>query len=238
MTDNDPVHALVRLEKGFRTDSARLKTLEGDLAETLQCARHFGGSHGSPGDWNTDWNRQWDSVEALLRRIRVLVDDMDGSIASGDDDRLKSALETWDTIESEDGKLVEALGGLRAQAGGLDAAARKDWNLLARTIESNLETIHACAQALRIKLELLKKYSRDEVDRLVQDILIQLPNRTQADGINPAAYEREYRAAASELAQERHKFMGFMDVVKGLWMWVETPAERVRKNRSLQVDQD
>jgi hypothetical protein len=237
MTNDETTHILARLEIGFRTDSAHLKELEKDLSVTLQCARHFGKQHGSPEDWNTNWHQQWDNVEGLLRRIKVLVHEMDGSIESNDSDRLKRALAAWETIQSEDARLVEALSAIRAQAIGLNAAVRKDWNILARTLEIHLETIHACAQALRIKLELLKEHSKEQVDQLVQDLLAKLPNRTHADGMDAEKYEQEYRKAATELEQERHKFSGFMDVVKGLWMWIETTEERVRRNRSLRVDE-
>jgi len=236
MTNDKTTHILARLEIGFRIDSAHLKELEKDLTVTLQCARHFGKKHGSPNDWNTNWHQQWDHVEGILCRIRVLVNEMDGSIESSDSDRLKKALEAWETIQSEDAKLVVALSAIRAQAIGLNASVRKDWNILARTLESHLETIDACAQALRIKLELLKAHSKEEVDQLVQDLLSTLPNRTHADGMDAEEYEREYRKAATELEQERHKFMGFMDVVKGLFLWVETTEERVSKNLSLEVD--
>src|SRR4030095_786831 len=130
----------------------------------------------STDDWNTNWHQQWDRIEGILRRIRVLVNEMDHSIESSDSDRLKKALEAWETFQSEDAKLVEALSAIRAQASGLNAPVRKDWNTLACSLESHLETIHACAQALRIKLELLKKHSKEEVDPLVQNILAKLPN--------------------------------------------------------------
>lgn len=229
-------HVLARLEIGFRTDAAHLQELEKDLTEQLKCARQFGKKHGSPDDWNTNWHQQWDNVEGILRRIRVLVNEMDGSIESSDSKRLKKALEAWETIQSEDAGLVESLGAIRAQASGLSASARKDWNILARTLALHLETIHACAQALRIKLELLKKHSREEVNHLVRDILAKLPNRTHADGMDAENLEKEYSKAATELEKEHHKFLGFVDVVKGLWMWVETPEERARKNLTLEVD--
>ena len=237
MKNDETTHILARLEMGFRTDAAHLKELEKDLNVKLESARHFGKTHGSEDDWKTSWHQQWDNVEGLLCRIRVLVDKMDGSIESNDSDRLERALVTWEAIQSEDAHLVEALGAIRAQASGLNAAARKDWNLLARTLESHLETIHACAQALRIKLELLKAHSKEEVALLLQDILSRLPQRTQADGMDAERQEQDYRRAATELKQERHKFGGFMDVVKGLLLWVETTEERVQTNRLLRVDE-
>ncbi len=229
-------HILARLEIGFRTDSARLKQLEKDLTVTLQCARRFGKLHGSPNEWNTNWHQQWDIVEGVLRRINVLVNEMDGAIHSSESDRFKKALERWETFQSEDAKLVPALGPIRAQAIGLNPAVRKDWNILAGTLASHLETIQACAQALRVKLELLKKYSKAEVDQLVKDILSKLPNRTHGNGRDAAHYKQEYHKAATELEKERHKFLGFVDVVKGLLIWVETAEERARKNLSLEVD--
>jgi hypothetical protein len=235
MINERPAHILARLEIGFRTDSAHLKELEADLAVTLQNARNFGRKHGSPDDWNTNWHRQWDNVEGILRQIRMLVNEMDGAIESSDSDRFKKMLETWETFQSEDVKLVEALSAIRTQVTRLNAAVRNDWNILARTLESHFETIHVCAQALRIKLELLKENSRREVDQHVQDVLAKLPNRVQADGLDAEKCEQAYREAAAELKLERHKFTGFLDVVKGLLLWNESTSERASKNLSNEV---
>jgi len=53
---------------------------------------------------------------------------------------------------------------------------------------------------------------------------------------NAVDYEQEFRKAAIELDREHHRFLGFMDVVKGLVMWIESTDERARKNLSHQVD--
>ena len=180
--------------------------------------------------------RRWDDVEGILHRINALVNEMAEAIDSSESDRFKKALAVWEALQSEDAKLVGALSAIRAQTVALNPAVRKDWNILAGTLGSHLETIHACAQALRIKLELLKERSREEVDGLVQDILSKLPNRTRVDGMNAENYEQEYRKAANELEQERHKCVGFVDVVKGLLMWVESADERTRKNLSVAVE--
>ncbi|MBC8001517.1 MAG: hypothetical protein H7X97_02920 [Opitutaceae bacterium] len=233
-TDKTP-HILARLEVGFRTDAARLKELEKDLTVALQCARNFGKQHGTSDDWNANWQQQWDDVERVLDQIKGLVNEMDGSIESNDSDRLKNALEGWDTIQSEDARLVTAVNAIRAQAGELNATVRIDWNILAGTLESHLETIRACAQALRIKVELLKKLPKAEMDLLVKNILSRLPNRTRAYGIDDPTYDQEFQKAAVQLENEQHEFFGFMDIVKGLLIWVETSDERVCKNLSLQV---
>lgn len=237
MSAEIPTHILVRLEIGFRTDSTRLQALDQELTETLQGLRQFGQEHGAPDDWNATWDQQWDHVEAVLRRIRVLVNELDGSIASSENDRLQRALTTWNTLASEDARLAESLGTIRAQATGLNAAVRKEWNILARKLETHLEIIQACGQALHIKLELLKEHTKEEVDKLVHDILAKLPSHIPAAGMSPAQHEEQYRKAAAELKLERHKFMGFIDVVKGMLLWVETTEERERRNLSLELEQ-
>ena len=226
-------HFLSRLETGFRMDAAHLHELEQELAAALLRARHFGTVQG--GDWNTRWQQQWDNVEELLRRIRWLVDEMESSIESSNPDRLKASLESWTTIQAEDAKLVAALTAMRAHAIGFNADVRDDWNLLARTLEAHVETIRSCAQALRIKIELLKKHSREEVDQMVQEVLARLPDRTRTEGLSAEIYAQEYAAAAQELDQEHHKFLGFVDAVKALLLWVESPEERTEKNLSPQT---
>lgn len=236
MTHNRNARMLVRLETGFRTDAAQLKKLEQELTETLQSARHFGKKHGSPDAWNTRWYQQWDRVERILARIKAHVNEMDDSIESSDSERLRQALTAWEIIQSENLQLVEVLNTIRTEAIALDAPARAEWNQLARTLESHLATIDACAQALRIKLELLKKLSKEEMDLLVQKILAKLPNRARLGGLDAATYDQEYREAALELEREQHEFLGFMDVVKGLLLWDETTEERMDRNRAATSD--
>jgi hypothetical protein len=147
---------------------------------------------------------------------------------------LKQALKAWESIQSEDAKLVESLSAIRTQAGGLGITVRQEWNQLAHKLELHLETIHACARVLRIKLELLKKHSKAEVDQLVQDVL---SKRARVGELSAGRYQQEFDDAALEIENEQHVYLGFMDVVKSLFMWVETAEERVVRNRSLSVDE-
>ena len=99
-------------------------------------------------------------------------------------------------------------------------------------ITAHLETIHACALALRVKLELMKDYTRQEVNHVLEGMLSKLPNRAQSDTMDAEAYVQQYRETIHELDEERHEFGGFMDFIKGLAMWVETPEERMKKKHS------
>jgi hypothetical protein len=230
MMNDQTTHMLARLELGFRTDAARLKDLEKDLALTIACGRRFADAQGSPEGREAVWQAQWDVVEAILRRIRVHVDDMDDDIAHLDGERLKNALRAWEGIQSEDALLVAALDVIRSRATELNADGRADWLELSGKLDAHLETLCACAQALRVKLELLKDHSRDEVDLLVQRVLNNSPERAGTDGGDGSRHDHELRQAAAELKEERHEYTGIGDVVKGLLMWVETTEERAERD--------
>lgn len=187
--NNNTTRTLAGLALGLRTDATHMKELEQELARDLQGARLFWAKSGTPDISSTNWQHQWDNVEARLIRVRLLVNEMHDCIECQDTTRLKQALEAWEMIQAEDAKLVSALGTIRSQAGSLDALARKDWNLLALKLEPPLEAIHACTQVLRIKLELLKKHSKAEVDALVQDVL---SKRVCEGELNAGRYQQEF----------------------------------------------
>ncbi len=233
MNDAQTSHILASLEIGLRTDSSRLIELEKDLILALRRARGLGEEFGSPGDWNTVWCHHWDHVEAILHRIRGLVNEMEQAILSNETSRLTAAMETWEKFQAEDAELVQTLGALRQQTIGLNVAAQDEWKAMERALEPHLEMIHGCAQALRLKLELLKVHSKDEVDHLVKSLLSRLPPRLQEDAQESGIVAQAYVQAETELDQEHHTYLGLMDVIKGLFMWVETTEERVHKNLSL-----
>lgn len=235
MKDDRTSQILSRLETGLRTDSARLKQLDRDFGVTLRSARDLGLEQNFSKEWDTTWNQRWIIVEDLLLRISGLVSEMDGAIESSDGGRLKEALDAWESIQSKDVHLVETMSAIRVQASALNAAARIEWNLLATAFDANLETIHACSRALRVKLELLAAHPKEEVDLLVQGILAKLPKLPLTDELDAEKYQRELGAAAVELEKEQHQAGGFLDTVKALFMWVETPEERVRSDRSLRI---
>ncbi|MEQ1752124.1 MAG: hypothetical protein ABL974_22065 [Prosthecobacter sp.] len=232
MNDAQTSHILSRLEIGLRTDSSRLIELEQDLILTLRRARGRGEEFGSPGDWNTAWCHHWDHVEAILQRIRGLVNEMEKAITSNEASRLTAAMETWAKLQAQDAELVQALAELRQQAMGLNVTAQVEWKAMASALEPHLEMIHGCAQALRLKLELLKVHSKDEVDHLINNLLSKLPLRLQENAIDSGAIAQAYAQAETELDQEHHTYLGLMDVIKGLFLWVETTEERVDKNLS------
>lgn len=237
MTNDKTPHILARLELGFRANYASLRVLETDLSASMQSARSVG-AKAAPSDlWNTTWQRHWDEAVEIVHRINDLVILMSDLVAGNDGDRLKKALAVWDTAQLEDAKLLATLRCIRTQASELEAPSRKEWNQLARVIESHLETIHASGQALRIKLEMLKRHSNEDVTNLVESIRTKLQTQPRTNRVPAEPFDRDYRKVAFELEQEHHVFLGLLDVIKGLSLWVESPDERMRKNRSLTLDE-
>jgi DNA-binding transcriptional MerR regulator len=84
--------------------------------------------------------------------------------------------------------------------------------------------------------ELLKVHPQSAVEEMLDHQLAKIQQESERLGQGAAQYEAEYRQATQELSQERQKYLGFGDVVKGLIQWVETPEERVQRNASLKVD--
>lgn len=227
MNDDRTTRILSRLEAGFRTDSTRLKQMDLDFEQTLRRARELGIEQNFPAEWNALWNQQWGIIELLLARIRTLIDEMDKAIESNESSMLKGALVAWESIQSEDVHLIESMSAIRQQAISLNPVARLEWNLLASSFDANLETIHASSQALRLKLELLTKHTKAEMDLLLQDVL----NHSETQN-------SQWRVdmVELELAREQHQPGGFLDAVKALFLWVETPEERMRNDCSLRIE--
>ncbi len=225
---NDQTAILLhRLETGFRTDANRLKELGHDFLATLENARRMGPPQPPP-QWQATWNRRWDDVERLLQRISSQLMEIEGHIESNDKDRLMGSLDMWQTVQPEETELEQALAGAREQAQELGPDSHRDWNTLDGLIHAHLDTLKATTQAMRVKLQLLKQYSREEVDQIVNGVLSRLPAHVQKDGAATEDYLKQYRQAALEIEKEQHQLGGLMDTLKAMFLWVDTPEERLR----------
>jgi hypothetical protein len=80
---------------------------------------------------------------------------------------------------------------------------------------------------LRLKLELLTKHTKAEMDVLLQDVL---------DASDTNAQHWRVNLVELELEKEQHQAGGFLDAVKALFLWVETPEERMRNDCSLRLE--
>jgi hypothetical protein len=116
--------------------------------------------------------------------------------------------------------------------------AKTKWNFWAKKLEAELLFIYNCAQSLRLKLSFLKKHSGEEVDQFHVFPQRQDPSLDDDGNSNGAEepYDHQYRKASLELGKEKHEFHGLYDAVTRFFEYYESPPERVRSNRCLEVD--
>ena len=213
-----------QLETRLRSDSARLKQLDRDFGVTMRRARDLGLEQKFTQEWDTTWLQRWSIVDGHLVSISGLVNTMDEAIHSTLSDRFNMAMNAWESIHLEGVHLVESMRDIRLQASALNPAARAEWNLLSTAFNANLENLNACSRALRVKLEQLMEYPQAEAD-----FQATLPPEDKKNAENDLS---DLDAAAVELDKEHHQAGGFLDVIKGLFLWVESPKERVKSDRS------
>jgi hypothetical protein len=215
------------LEVGLRADCARLMEFEAELSATLEESHELANVRGSPADWDTSCQHHWDHVMAVLRRIHRLVGEMHDAVLHS---QAVSAQTAWDELQRQEAKLAIALSGLSAQANELNEAAAKDWKKLVLTIESHRKAVQAGIQGLHIRLQSWAEHTGPaEVLPLTKEGSEAAEKIPVEEGSDEASYKRELDQAAIEIEAEQHQEMGLLDGVKALFMWVETPGERVRK---------
>jgi hypothetical protein len=211
-------------ETGLRMDSARLKQLDRDFGVTMRSARDLGLEQKFSQEWNMSWIQRWEIVDGRLVRINGLVKAMDDSINSTQSDRLHVTRNAWESIHLEGLQLVESMSVIRAQTSALNPAARTEWNLLSKALDAHLENLNACSLALRVKIEHLLEHPQSE-----SALQTTFPPENEAEAQNHLS---DLDAAAIELDKEHHQAGGFLDVIKGLFLWVESPEERVKSDQS------
>ena len=107
---------------------------------------------------------------------------------------------------------------------------------MARHLEPHLTKLHICARVLRIRVELLRSNTREGTDHLVLQLLATLPGHTPAEEPDPELKRQKLQEAAADLAAEKHQAGGFLDIIKGLLMWVDTPEERVQETHAIKEE--
>jgi hypothetical protein len=226
MTTHPTAHILTRLEFGLRTDSTRLIEIEQEMLAILAKARGLGTEYGSPPDWSNAWSHHWDLIEIILLRIHALITEMHEEIQGTGERRLELALKAWDTLKLEESRLAQTIAALHGQSHGLNPTARDQWQTIELEFDDHLDIVQTCAEALHVKLLLLNQHSTEEVEIQVQKILARLARHPNTQDSNVPDYDAIYQQAAAALKQESNRCLGFMDIVKGMFMWVETTEER------------
>ena len=90
-----------------------------------------------------------------------------------------------------------------------------------KIVQTNIQSLNVCLQSWT---------SQDQPDEVKHTEKEDTMNRPGAEGMDAVTYNKEFDHAAIEIGAEQHQSLGLADVVKSLFMWVETPKERVLKN--------
>jgi uncharacterized protein YukE len=223
---------ITRLELGLAMNPESLKALADDTAAVLKDIRDFGGNQATSSEWQRLWSQQAAALEAALVEIRRNVNEMDAAIESPDRNRGDDAIATRESIQTADRKLRQSLDALRAQTSELDAESQAGWQRLHIALETHLKTMEACVETTQIKMEMLKAHSKEDVELAFENILSRLPDISGTSAESADEKRKNLDAVAIELHDEQHRYIGLMGIIKALFMWVETPAERVRKNEA------
>jgi hypothetical protein len=224
-----------RLQQGFRLNCLRLKALERDAVLPLQQIRDFGRTHGDTTEWHQTWDQQWAEIAATLTRMETLFGEMDAAMEGTAPEYLVRAKAGWDSIQAEDQRLVISVNTVRNLAQSLDPLLSAEWNALARSIEALLELMLVCAQTLSIRLSLIQEPDAAEMKRQLQKVFTQLPTTPLAEDLDKVRYFLDYQKAITDLASHHHDELGFLDAIKALFLWGDSPEVQVAPDRSLQV---
>lgn len=218
-------------EADLRADCARLIDFEVELSQVLEESQELANVRGTPGDWDTGCHHHWDYVTAVLRRIHRLVGELHDAVGNS---HSQSAWKVWEELLLQEARLATALSGLSEQSSRLNEAAAMDWKTLALTIQSHRKAMQVGIQGLQLRLKYWASHSPPDADSMTIPAALPEPEaeRAGAKSMDPLTYTREFDQAAIEIEAEQHQEMGLLDGVKALFMWVETPGERVRKRHA------
>lgn len=220
---------------GFWTDTAFLKKELIALNDTLHSARKIGEAEKLPDVSEMKWNRKWNGLEDILYQITETITELESSVQIPVSSKRTTSASAWERFQNEDNAMGEYLAKIRSMVCEMSSKARTKWNFLAKTLEKELLFIYNCAQSLRLKLDFLNKHSGEKVDQFHVFPPVRKPSTNDGDEGNAEPYDHQYRKAMLELGREKHEFHGLLDAVKSFFEWYESPSERVKKNRSLEV---
>ena len=199
--------------------------MEREQILTKEGARRIGGLLQASEDWKTAWTRDWEKLEHVVKDISRRLLMVENHLDKDDKGGLLNTLKTWSGLESEDTSLEQALDGLRARAASLPPECHGDWEAHDLLIRSQMALLNNAIDALRVKLQLLMRHPREEVERIVAAVLARKPG--EETGISEE-YLEQLRQATIDIEREQHEAGSFKDDLKALFLWVDTPEERLQ----------
>lgn len=218
-----------RYSAGLQEHSDQLKQIANDLSDLSKKSLALLGERNDAGA-SVKWEAVLDRINSGAYTINMLLDTANKKVA--EKDRTDSS-DLWRQIEEQIEKLEAACKDMEDM--GFEVLTEeelKNWktNIL-NFKESILPLFVSHAMAYKVELQLVEKYTPDELSKVTQTILNNIPDTfTFAEA---EKYEREYLKAMDdlekELGQEKNLWDTFLDILAGGTH--QTPAERVMLNR-------
>lgn len=207
----------------------RLMEFEEELVHSLEESSELESVEGAPSDWNIGCQHHWDHVKAVLRRIHRLEAKLYEAVESS---QPSGALKMWEELLRQEARLAFALGGLHSHAAHLNEVAGREWNTLVIMVASHRKIVQTDIQKMHAQLQSwIVQESQNEVSvsitRSRQEPLWKIE---EVDDMSPSSNDWEFDQAAIEIAEEQHQALGLADGMKALFMWVESPEERLLKS--------
>jgi hypothetical protein len=108
-----------------------------------------------------------------------------------------------------------------------------DWANIWSIIQSNIYAVQGIAQSSNIQLQMLKKFSNEEVDELTKTIFKFIP--ASFDMSSAIAYKNDYELALNQMEEEANKkdnlWDRFLNFLAGNIPFKQSPQERVMMMR-------
>ncbi len=235
MTTHKMTSLISRLEQGLIMDPTRLKALDDELATLFQDMRKFGGGREVSIDWQRQWLQHTDDLESALFEIRLKIKEVDKSIESQEGNRLETPLLGGEFAPEAEFQLHQTIDALCSQVAELDVVSQEVWQSHISALENHVKTIEVCAETTKAKREILRAHSKEDVELAIQNILSRLPDLAPAADEVRNERQKKLDEAAIELNSEQHEVIGLMGIIKAMFLWVENPAERVKKREAVEA---
>ena len=208
---------LVHLNTALRGEMVELERLERTLSQVLADVRALGDLH-IPEAKRAEWNNGWTALQATLDSGRSATTERRRIIEA-------KSPHAGDLVSFSDAAFAKLFSPVREiGAAALPSEEHGHWSDMWKLTQSYLDSLRSHAITIDLQMALRDKYAMHNT-RLAQDIVSRIPgNGSMADVEN---FGEEFRRATKEFQEEKEHSGGFQQVLNAMFMYQETPEEKV-----------
>ncbi len=218
-----------RFSAGLQEHSDQLKQIENDLSELSKNSSALLGADCEV-EAHEKWKTALDKINSAVLTINMLLNSANKKVEQKD--RSDSSV-LWRQIEEQIGKLEESCKDMEDLGFELLAESeQKHWKTNVLNFQESILPLYVShAMAYKVELQMIEKYTPEDLNKVTQTILKNIPDNFTFE--EAEKYEREYLKAMDDLekefGEEKNLWDTFLDILAGGTH--QTPAERVMLNR-------